>query len=384
MKLLYTNFHSGSGGGHTTYIRALAQALSPHHEVHVAAPAGSRLLEEAKALHGVHALAQPFPNGLRKLHERVGAVRQLREYLRSHRFDIVHVNGSADHRLTIAALRRLSPRPRIILTKHNTKPLRGIQHVWRARFHTDKVIAVSDYVLRQLQTTAYRACQPQTVHNGIDTGHFTPLADTEITALRACFTDDPGSLLIGSNAGTSDYKSWTDIAGALTLLDEDERSQVQVVVAGHPPTEKQMAIVRAAGLESQFHFPGLLQDVRPVVAAFDAGFVISHATEALSYACREMMCMGKPVMVTNYSGLPENIRMGVDGWIVPVHDHQAMATTLRWMLQHRDALPRMGAAAHAIASEEFGMERFIKAIVTVYKELLAADQDTLVGTSHSS
>jgi glycosyltransferase involved in cell wall biosynthesis len=384
MKLLYTNFHSGSGGGHTTYIRDLAQALSPHHEVHVAAPAGSRLLEEAKALHGVHTLAQPFPNGLRKLRERARAVRQLREYLRKHLFDIVHVNGSADHRLTIAALSGLSTRPRIVLTKHNTKPLRGIQHIWRARLHTDKVIAVSEYVLRQLQTTAYRACQPQTVYNGIDTDHFAPFAGAEVSALRARFTDDPGSLLIGSNAGTSDYKSWTDIAGALALLGEDERSKVQVVVAGHPPSEKQMAIVRAAGLETQFHFPGLLKDVRPVVAAFDAGFVVSHATEALSYACREMMCMGKPVMVTDYSGLPENIRVGTDGWIVPVHDHQAMAATLRWMLQHREALPRMGAAAHAIASAEFGMERFIKAIVAVYEELLAADQGAVVSASHSS
>lgn len=373
MKLLYTNFHSGSGGGHTTYIRDLAQALGARYEIHVAAPAGSRLLEEAKALPDVHTVAQSFPNGLRKLRERAVAVRQLREYLHEHRFDIVHVNGSADHRLTIAAIRGMSPRPRIVLTKHNTKPLRGLQHIWRARFHTDKVIAVSNYVLRQVQATAYRACQPQTIYNGIDTDHFRPFADSAARTQRARFTDDPSCLLIGSNAGTSDYKSWTDIAGALALLDAPERCRVQVVVAGHPPAKHQLAIIRAAGLEAQFHFPGLLQDVRPVVAAFDAGFVISHATEALSYACREMMCMGKPVMVTDYSGLPENIRAGVDGWIVPVHGHQAMATTLRWMLQHRDALPSMGAAAHAIASEEFGMERFINSIVAVYEKLLAAD-----------
>ncbi|MNV15627.1 D-inositol-3-phosphate glycosyltransferase [compost metagenome] len=371
MKLLYTNFHSGSGGGHTTYIRELARELADRHEVHVAAPPGSRLLLEAAAIPGVHTLAQPFPNGLRRLRERAAAVRQLHEYLRTHRFDIVHVNGSADHRITIAALRGISPRPRLVLTKHNTKPMSGLQHVWRARFHTDKVIAVCDYVCRQVQATPYRVCQPETVYNGVDTHYYAPFTDAGARAQRSRFTRDADALLIGSNAGTADYKSWTDMAGAMVLLNDDERRRVHVMVAGLPPAEHQLAIVRAAGLEAQFHFPGMLEDVRPVVAALDAGFVISHATEAISFACREMMSMAKPVMVTDYSGLPENVRQGVDGWLVPVHGHAEMAETLRWMLQNRDALPQMGAAAHEHAVKEFGMALFIDRILAVYEKLLA-------------
>ena len=42
MKILYTNFHAGDGGGHTTYLASLARALSPRHQVFMAAPAGSR------------------------------------------------------------------------------------------------------------------------------------------------------------------------------------------------------------------------------------------------------------------------------------------------------------------------------------------------------
>ena len=52
LKLLYTNFHAGSGGGHTTYVRELARMLGSRHEIHVAAPAGSRLLAEAAKLPG--------------------------------------------------------------------------------------------------------------------------------------------------------------------------------------------------------------------------------------------------------------------------------------------------------------------------------------------
>ena len=42
MKILYTNFHAGNGGGHVTYIINLAKALSKDHQITVAAPATSR------------------------------------------------------------------------------------------------------------------------------------------------------------------------------------------------------------------------------------------------------------------------------------------------------------------------------------------------------
>jgi len=56
--------------------------------------------------------------------------------------------------------------------------------------------------------------------------------------------------------------------------------------------------------------------------------------------------------------------------MVPVHGHEAMATTLRWMLQHRDALAGMGAAARAHALAEFGIARFADATEAVYRDLL--------------
>ena len=362
MKLLYTNFHSGSGGGHTTYIRELARGLSGRHEVHVAAPEDSRLLHEARGIPGLHAFAQTYPNGLRTLPARRRACARLHAYLEEHRFDIVHVNGSADHRLVIAALRGLRPRPLVVLTKHNTKPMRGLQHVWRARAGTDKVIAVCEFVRRQLSHTPYRRCQPETVYNGVDTAFFSPAEADRRT--------DGRQLWIGSNAGTADYKGWTDLVKALALLAPDERERIQVVIAGHPPSAAQRQMLARSGLQDRFHFPGLLDDVRPTIARLDAGFVLSHDIETISFACREMMAMGKPVMVTDYAGLPENVRPGTDGWIVPVHGHAAMAAALRDMLNDREEVLRRGRAARHRAIAEFGIGTFLDHTEAVYARLL--------------
>ncbi|QOY62932.1 glycosyltransferase family 4 protein [Lysobacter sp. H21R4] len=374
MKLLLTNFHDGDGGGHTTYLASLAKGLAARHGVFVcvAAPPGSRLLREASALPGVAALAQPFPNGLRRLGAICRAGKALAAHLREHAYDLIHVNGSADHRLILAAMRRLPSPPRLVLTKHNSKPMQGLGHWWRAR-RTDQVIAVSDYTRRALANTAYARCRLATVHNGIDTDFYAPWPADRARAERdARFPESP-ALVLGSNAGTADYKGWMDLVEAIALLPVAQREQVRVLLAGRPPSAASMARVDALGLRGQVHFAGLLDDVRPMIAAIDAGFVLSWDVETISFACREMMAMGKPVLVSEYAGLPENIRPGVDGWVTPVRDVAGIAAAIQMLLEQRATLPAMGEAARAHALEEFGIERFVDRTEAVYRELLAAE-----------
>src|SRR5690606_13017771 len=97
----------------------------------------------------------------------------------------------------------------------------------------------------------------------------------------------------------------------------DLRERILILVAGDLPNEDKRARVRAAGMQDQVVFPGLLDDVRDALACCHAGFVLSYR-EALSYACREVMSLGLPALVSNAGGLPENVRDGHDGWIVPV------------------------------------------------------------------
>jgi L-malate glycosyltransferase len=371
LKLLFTNFHDDDGGGHTTYVMTLASALAARHQVYVAAPPTSRLHLETSVLPGVHAWAQPFPNGLNKLAARRRARKQLARLLREHDFDLVHVAGSADHRLVIAAMQGLARRPRIVLTKHNSKPMTGIGHWWRARRGTDAVIAVSDYTYRALLTSSYRRCLLATVHNGVDIEHFSPWPAVAASTQRQGWVGDRPVLLLGSNAGTATYKGWMDLVEALALLPLEQRAQVHLLMAGKPPEAASQQRIAELGLTEQVHFPGLLADVRPAVAAIDAGFVLSWGVETISFACREMMAMGKPVLVSEYAGLPENIRPDADGWLVPPRDHPAIARMLQRLLQQRSGLPAMGAAARQHAEEAFGLPRFVEHTEAVYKQLLA-------------
>lgn len=368
MKILLTNFHDSDGGGHTTYLMALARGLHGSHEIHVAAPASSRLHREAAALEAIHAVAQPFPNGLRNMVPSLRARQQLCAYLQRHAFDIVHVNGSADHRLVLAALRGTNKAPRIVFTKHNSKPITGIGHRWRAR-RTDLVIAVSDYTRRMIESSAYAGCRIATVHNGVDIRHFRPRS-VDAVAARMRHADG-ATLLLGSNAGTADHKGWMDLIEAIATLPADVQRHVRVLLCGKPISAEQQKRLDALGLSDTVRHAGMLDDVRPMIAAIDAGFVLSYAVETISFACREMMAMGKPMLVSDYAGLPENIESGVDGWVVPARDRAAIAQAVTAMLADPARLADMGRNAWTHAERDFGLDRFVADTEAAYISVLS-------------
>jgi glycosyltransferase involved in cell wall biosynthesis len=372
IKICYTNSHRGEGGGHTTYILSLARALAGRHEVSVIAPSSSRLYQEAGQIPGVRLHALNFRSRLPDLLR--DAVR-LRALLRRERYDIVHVNASSDHRSAMLAAAGLGQRrPRIVYTKHNDIPAGGLGNTLRARLATDRVICVSGDTRDRLERTAYRRCGLRVVRNGVDVSRYAPWdADQAREARRRWLGEGlpGGALAVGSNAGVAPYKGWLDMVRAAASLPPADRRRVFVLLAGQPFSDAERAEIASLGMDGQVIHAGLLQDVRPFIAALDLGFVLSYRIETISFACREMMSMGKPVVVSDTGGLAENITPGEDGWIVPRQTPAAVAAVLRAALDDPNRLAVMGQAARAKSVAEFGLDRFVRETEQIYQELRA-------------
>lgn len=365
MKILYTNFHGGNGGGHVTYIVNLLRGLVGVHTLTVACPAGSRLYRLASEVPGVQVVGMEFTT---RPSSWFGPRARLRSFIQRERFDVVHVNGSADHKQIMLALIGLSPRPKVVFTKHNDHPLGSFGHRLRAWFATDHVIAVSDYIRRLVVDSPYRRCEVTTIHHGVDTDYFAPVTTAEKIAFREQYFGVAlrDKILLGSAGGTDREKGWLDLVSALAHLPEPVRARFHIVVAGDPPGESLREELAAAGMTGYVSFPGLVDDIRPILAACDVGFVLSYQ-EALSFACREMMSMGLPVMVTRVGGLPENLSSDTQGWIVDVRDVQQMSTVLAEIAAHPERLMLRGLEARAHAEQAFNLALFSAQTLAVYQ-----------------
>ncbi len=366
MKILFTNFHKRNGGGHVTYILNLLRQLGDH-DCWLATPGTSRLFRYASEIDNITVVDQTFNSRIGQLWPEV---RRLRQLIRQQRFDIIHVNASADHRHVMLACLGLprQQRPRIVFTKHNDHSLHTIGHWLRAKLGTDAVIAVSRYVAELFAGSAYEAFPVHVIHHGIDVQYFAPPTGTQRAEARKSLlgVDDPDLIVFGSTGGTDYEKGWLELVYAVAGLPDALKKRCRIIVAGDPPDTDIMQAITGLELQNQVIFPGLLDDIRPVLAASDLGFVLSHK-EALSFAARESMACGLATIVSDAGGLPENLEHGVSGWITPVKNIPALRGLLEDILPNQALRLAIARQSRRYAETEFNLTVFADRTLAVYK-----------------
>lgn len=369
MRILFCNFHTDYGAGHDTYLLSLVKTLQKDHWVALASPGSSQLYA---------ALKQDIPcftiNYKTKLWKWVTVFKQLyrfRQWLEKQAFDIIHVNGSADHRTLLFIYPFLKNRPKLIVTKHNSLPIK-----WGAKlrmcYFSDAIIAVCDYTRQQLLESGIKSSIIHVIENGIDTQFYAPFSAEKKQSLRQHYGFQQEDFIFVSNAGTAAYKNWPVMLAAIAALPAELKHKIKVVIAGKLPLASTLDnTVKKLQLSSHVIFPGLVTDVRTILGLGDVGFVLSNAVETISFACREMLAMGLPVIVSNYAGLPENVTPNQDGWVVPVNDVPALTQCLINLLHNTD-LTAMSHRAREKAVTTFGKDVFIQQTLTLYQNVISA------------
>jgi glycosyltransferase involved in cell wall biosynthesis len=110
-----------------------------------------------------------------------------------------------------------------------------------------------------------------------------------------------------------------------------------------------------------------------VARYLQAADVYVHASryETFGIAIAEAMACGTPVVATATGGIPEVVRDGADGLLVPGGDAAAMAAAIRRLLADAPLRLSLGANAAARARASFDGERMVDAYLDWFAEVLA-------------
>ena len=77
------------------------------------------------------------------------------------------------------------------------------------------------------------------------------------------------------------------------------------------------------------------------------------------------------VVATEAGGLPDKVRPGANGWLVPPGDASALAAAISGALGDRARLAQMGQAGRLIVEREFSWESAGAATLALYDDLLS-------------
>ena len=117
--------------------------------------------------------------------------------------------------------------------------------------------------------------------------------------------------------------------------------------------------------------------VRDRLQAADA-FVLASLSEGIANAVLEAMSCGLPVVTTDCGGMREAVADGVEGFVVPVRDPQAMAGALVRLARDPLLRKRMGAAGRQCIDKAFHIDGQIDAFIELFQ---AVAQDSQAGTN---
>jgi len=104
-----------------------------------------------------------------------------------------------------------------------------------------------------------------------------------------------------------------------------------------------------------------------------AVLVLPSISEGFGRVIIEAMAAATPVIGSDVGGIPEIIKDGDNGFLVPPGDERGLAEKLRWILKNPHQARRMGRRARAFAQQFFSTEAYLDG----YRRVFRGAQDTI-------
>lgn len=360
LNVLHTESSPGWGGQENRTLNELIGLRERGHTPLLACPPGARLGARAREA-GCEVVDIAMRGALD-----LPALWALRQLMAARRIDIVNTHSGRDTQLAGMAARSLGRRrPRIVRTRHLALPISS-----RFSYVTlpDHVVTVSRFVAGYLISAKVPAKRITAVPTGIDLARYQAATPGSLRAELGLADAAP---LIGTVAILRRKKGHAELIEAVPHVLARFPAAHFVFAGDGPQSENLARRIAELGLAGNVHLLGLRRDVVNVLASLDL-FVLPTHQEALGTAFIEAAAMGVPAIASRVDGVPEVVRDGETGLLVPVGDSAAIAAGILRLLADEPLRRTMGVAARDWVHAQYSREVMVDGMLAVYATLLAA------------
>jgi len=294
------------------------------------------------------------------------AVMTLRRILAEHGVDVIH--GHTSRGLVHAALLRgLLHRP-AVASIHGFNSAHALMSpavarlsTWVKRIATSRVDAITvaaEAIRTAILPLGIPPGKVHVVYAGIDSSRFSPRADARSGPIRV---GAAGRLL--SIKGFRFY-----VEAACALLNQGVQAEFELY--GDGPEEAALrALVASQGCAAHIKFFPFHPDFEAVLRSWDIA-VVPSVVDSFPFVPLEAMATGVPVVASAVGGIPEALRDGIEGLLVPPGRADLLALALGRLLSDAGLRERMGAAGISAVRERFTWRRTAQDYLALYDRVL--------------
>jgi L-malate glycosyltransferase len=363
---------------------------------------GSELGRElADRGHNVHFISYALPTRLCRLDERLqfhevemfdyplfefppytlALASKIVEVAAAARLDVMHMHYAIPH-ATAAYLAREIYRPTrylpFVTTLHGTDiTLVGSRKSFlpATRFsieQSDAVTAISHYLAEETART-FGYTRAEVIANFINAAEY---QRRDASALRAELAPG-GEPVVIHVSNFRPVKRITDCVRALAELRGRHAVKARLVMCGDgPERERAEALARELNVSGDVLFVGSVPNIADYLSAADL-FLLPSETESFGLAALEAMACEVPVVATRVGGLPEVVRDGETGYLVPLGDTAAMAGCAARVLSDARLKEELGRRGREWAVTKFSTEKIIPQYEALYERVARRRQGVI-------
>ncbi len=294
--------------------------------------------------------------------------------------DVLHAHYAVPHAASAWIAREMigSAAPKVVTTLHGTdislvgadeSYLRITRH---AILKSDRVTAPSEFLRREtyarLGFTAADA-PIEVVANFVDTERFRPPRPDEPSRVAGLFDEDPDAPVL---VHVSNFRPIKRVGAVVEVFARVAAvRQVNLLLVGDGPDRPRVeAELRRRGLQRRACLLGR-QDRFEALLRGCAAFLLPSESESFGLAALEALASGVPVIGSAVGGVPEVVRDGETGFLLPADDLSGMADRARSLCDDGALRRRMGAAARADTEARFRIDPMVDRYEAIYRGALA-------------
>jgi len=320
-------------------------------------PEGSEIAQAAAGFAEVH----PLP--MRGELDVLFGLRLIR-LIRKVRPDLIHVHSRRGADLWGAVAARATG-TRAVLTRRVDNP----ENAMLARFkyrQFARVVSISEGIRQVLIKEGVPARHVSCVHSAVD------MADRRQDCDRSWFRREFG--LAESHQTVAVIAQLIPRKGHRFLIEAapeilEKCPEAHFLFFGKGALRQELeSLCAEAGIRDKVIFAGFRDDLRHILPCID--LVVHPALmEGLGVSLLQAAASGVPIVGARSGGIPEIVRDGVNGYLVPPGDAQALIDPISRLLSDGTLAAGFGEAGHRIVKEHFSIEAMVAGNLEIYRQL---------------
>jgi glycosyltransferase involved in cell wall biosynthesis len=296
----------------------------------------------------------------------IGVAKRL---LEERSIDLVHCNSGGPAQWMIPACRSR----RIPMLTHVHCAYSRRERYLLGLHQSPFLVGVSASTLVDFLAEGFPAERTRVIYNGIDTRRITSAPRPE---LRRELQLPENAFVVASIGSLVEHKGHDVVIQALGQAHRTPGGERVVgLIVGDGP-DRAMLEQLARRLAVNVRFLGYRRDVGTILTEAVDVLALASRREALGLVLLEAAHFGVPAVATRVGGIPEIVRDGETGLLVPADDPSALAGALSRLATDRAFRDRLGEAARTRMRQQFTAAAMVGTFEEIYTRLLSEDHHT--------